>query len=225
MFILITVRDTIHIPPSAFSSPFLTTLHTALHTKYSNRILPNHGLLITPHTILTPHHHTTLIQPPLHPHDAGAHLPLTFTLITFSPQPGQLLVGKVKAADSSGLLVALGGWFEWVVVAGGSGGGMVEGCVWDSAEGLWVWRYEGHDLYMDLEQPIRVKVLSVEYAKRVDPMLEAGGGGGGEGEVAGSGGGGGVGVGVKDCIANYRPAMRVNASIKEDGLGLLTWWD
>ena len=233
MFILLTVRDTIHIPPSAFSSPFHSTLLTALHIKYANRIQPHHGLLIAPHSILTPPQQLT--SPTLHPTDAGAHLPLTFTLICFSPFPGELLIGRIKQSDHSGLLVSLD-FFDWLVVQPEH---MQQPAVWDATEGLWLWRYEGHDLYMDIDQPIRVKVLSIEYAKRADPMIEGAGTGGGEGEVAngsggvavggggsgGAGSGGGGGVVVRDSIANYRPAMRVNASIKEDGLGLLTWWD
>ena len=226
MFILLTVRDTIHIPPSAFSSPFHSTLLAALHIKYANRIQPHHGLLLTPHTILTPPAQTT--TPPLHPSDAGAHLPLTFTLICFQPYPGELLIGRIKQADHSGLLVSLD-FFDWVVIVPER---MQQPAVWDGAEGLWLWRYEGHDLYMDIDQPIRVKVVSIEYAKRTDPMVEgsgAGATGGAEvGEVGGSGAGASSGSGAnvpKDSIASYRPAMRVNASIKEDGLGLLTWWD
>ena len=111
-------------------------------------------------------------------------------------------------------------FFHWLLVTPEH---MQQPAVWDAGERLWLWRYEGHDLYMDLDQPVRVKVLSVDYAKRTDPMAEgAAAAGAGEGEAGGSGG---VGAAVKDCIANYRPAMRVNASIKEDGLGLLTWWD
>ena len=226
MFILLTVRDTIHIPPSAFSSPFHAALLTALHVKYANRVQPNHGLLIAPHTILTPH--TQLVAPTLHPTDAGAHLSLTFTVICFQPFPGELLIGRIKASDHSGLLVSLD-FYDWVVVAPEH---MQQPAVWDGTEGLWLWRYEGHDLYMDIDQPIRIKVVSVQYAKRTDPMVEgAAGTSGGEGEVGGSSGGGsgggsgGVSVSAKDSIVNYRPAMRVNASIKEDGLGLLTWWD
>ena len=227
MFILLTVRDTLHIPPSAFSSPFHSTLLTALHIKYANRVQPSHGLLIAPHAILTPS--DELSAPSLHPTDAGAHLPMTFTLVCFSPFVGELLIGRIKQSDHSGLLVTLD-FYDWIVILPAD---MQQPAVYDAAEGLWLWRYDGHELYMDIDQPIRVKVLSVEYAKRVEPTAEAGGVGGGEVEVSGgsgsggSGGGGevGGGVGVRDSIANYRPAMRVNASIKEDGLGLLTWWD
>ena len=116
MFILLTVRDTIHIPPSAFSSPFQSTLLAALHVKFANRVQPQHGLLIGPHSILTPASASELTSPLLHPSDAGAHLPLTFTLICFQPFPGELLVGRIKQSDQSGLLVTLD-FLDWVVVS------------------------------------------------------------------------------------------------------------
>ena len=210
MFILITLSDTLHLAPSSFAAAFTSSLLSSIHVKYSNKVLPGHGLLIAPHTLLS---HAT---PFLHPTDGGAHIRCSFSVIAFQPFIGELLVGRIKQCDASGLLVSVG-FFDWVVVAASE---LQQPSVWDEGERLWVWRYEGHELYMDLEQEVRVKVLSVQYTKRDSPAVEVE-----EAEAKDAAAAEGRELSKKADIASYQPAMRVTASIKEDGLGLLSWWD
>ena len=200
MFILVTLSDTLHLSPPSFSASFTASLLSSIHVKFCNKVLPGLGLLMSPHTLLS---HST---PFLHPTDGGAHIRCTFSLITFQPFPGELLIGRIKACDESGVLVSVG-FYDWVVVSAAE---LQHPSVWDEGEKLWVWRYEGHELYLDLEQEIRVKVTQVTYAKRESPAVEAeeaeekekgdkgekGGGGGGGEDIAGK---------KKVDIASYHP--------------------
>ena len=211
MFILVTLSDTLHLPPSSFASSFTASLLQSIQAKFCNKVLPQHGLLIAPHTLLD---HST---PFLHPTDGGAHIRCTFSMIVFAPFVCELLVGRIKQCDDSGLLVSVG-FFDWVHVPAAE---LQQPAVWDEQERLWLWRYEGHDLYLDLEQEVRVKVQHVSYARRDSPAVEAE-----EAEEREKAAAEGVQLErKKDNIASYHPAMKVIASIKEDGLGLLAWWD
>ena len=245
MFILVTLSDTLHLSPSSFSSPFQASLLSSIRGRYCNRVLPGHGLLLGPHTLLS---HAT---PFLHPTDGGAHIRCSFTVICFAPSVGELLVGRIAACDSTGLLVSLG-FYEWVLLPASE---LQQPSVWDDAERLWVWRYDGHELFMDIDQRIRVKVTAVSFSSRGSPQAELE-----EAEeakeraatalavasaAAGSSAAPGGAQGAqaaqsaqalaaaaaadsskrKESIATYHPAMRVTATIKDDGLGLLAWWD
>jgi DNA-directed RNA polymerase III subunit RPC8 len=37
------------------------------------------------------------------------------------------------------------------------------GCTFDATERIWIWNYEGNSLYIDLEEYIRVRVLSEKF--------------------------------------------------------------
>lgn len=97
-----------------------------------------------------------------------------------------------------------------------------------------MWQYQGHDLFLDLGEEIRVRVTGIHFAKQSGgPMMNLT-----EEEIAAAAPGGMQTVNAsvveaaaarknakKATIANFEPPMKVLASIKDDGLGLLSWWD
>ena len=153
-----------------------------------------------------------LEAPFIHPIDGGAHCKCKFTLIVFAPFEGEIVEGTVKSCDSSGLLISLG-FFDWIIVPA------VEMqspkvCVFDAAEQLWLWKYEGHELYVDLNTQIRIKVTKIEFAKGEKAKISTG-----TEQPATN-----PNI-VNTSIALCKPAMKVTGSITDDGLGLLAWWD
>jgi DNA-directed RNA polymerase III subunit RPC8 len=217
MFQLLVLSDTVHVPPNQLNIDLDTAIVDSLTQKYVNKVLFDRGLVISIYNV------DSVGSPLIHPIDGGAHCKVTFHCIIFAPFLGEILIGKVKSCDASGLLVSIGGFFEWCVVPAIQMQNPKE-CTYDKNEQLWVWKYEGHELYIDLNTDIRIQVTKVEYAKRqktpviinqpVDPT---------------------TGQAVTQMepnpnvsitsIADCKPAMKITASIADDGLGLLAWWD
>lgn len=41
---------------------------------------------------------------------------------------------------------------------------------YDESERLWVWKFDGNDMYMDLQEPIRFRVQSVTFSAPPTPL-------------------------------------------------------
>jgi DNA-directed RNA polymerase subunit E'/Rpb7 len=65
---------------------------------------------------------------------------------------------------------------------------------------LWVWNYEDHKLLIALNEKIRIRVLKETFVDAQPFKSRIG----------------------KDQI---EPPYHIHATIKEDGLGLLAWWE
>jgi DNA-directed RNA polymerase III subunit RPC8 len=90
----------------------------------------------------------------------------------------------------------------------------------DPAEQVWVWNYEGEKMFMDIEEPIRFRVLreqftdttptnhptTVNAARRRQSVADTSA----SSDLAGN--------------STKIPPYSITCSIQEDGLGLLSWW-
>jgi DNA-directed RNA polymerase subunit E'/Rpb7 len=45
-------------------------------------------------------------------------------------------------------------------------------CYFNQVEGLWVWKYDDNDLYFELLEKVRFRVLGIEFAERVNLKCE-----------------------------------------------------
>lgn len=52
------------------------------------------------------------------------------------------------------------GFFDDLFVPAGC---LPVGCAFDATERIWIWNYEGNSLYIDLEEYIRVRVMSEKF--------------------------------------------------------------
>ncbi|KAL2918837.1 DNA-directed RNA polymerase III complex subunit Rpc25 [Polyrhizophydium stewartii] len=89
----------------------------------------------------------------------------------------------------------------------------------DNAEGVWVWKYDGNDLFMDREEPIRFRVEQetfVDVGPVKEPKLLPGGM-----RPQTPGAAGGTGVDEQTRESPYT----IIGSIADNGLGLLSWWE
>lgn len=101
MFVLIVLRDTFRIPPNELTSFIKNSINDHINSKYSNKVLASQGLCIALHGI-------DHVGPPIiYGGDGAAHIRLSFRYILFRPFTGQIIVGKVKASDATGILVSL----------------------------------------------------------------------------------------------------------------------
>ena len=200
----------------------LPLLRSSLHSSLP-QVLAAQGLCIALHGL------DSVGPPIIYGLDGAAHIRVQFRLILFRPFASEVIMGKIKACDATGILVSVD-FFDHIFLPAGE---LQYPSHFDKSEGLWVWRYQGHDLFMDLEESIRVRITGVKFeVQKGGPSLT-------EEELAVMAPGSAAGtlapsvveaaaakkIVKKPTIANFEPPMKVMASIKDDGLGLLSWWD
>eukprot|EP00474_Spongospora_subterranea_P010374 CRZ10832.1 hypothetical protein [Spongospora subterranea] len=199
MFIEIDIRDVIRLPAPCIVPDIVPSVHMALQEKYANKVLRDQGLCICIRNILY------IGEPLLFPGDGGVHVRIECSLILFRPFVHELLIGSIRHSDSSGILVSFH-FSEDIFLPKDY---LPEPSVFDEEEKLWYWKYLDNNMYMDVGEEIRLRVLSIEYNNEskdrgVPPPVDAN-------------------KSIK-LMADLRPSMRVFGTIAEDGLGLVNWW-
>mmetsp|Transcript_25486 Transcript_25486/g.54852 ORF Transcript_25486/g.54852 Transcript_25486/m.54852 type:complete len:323 (-) Transcript_25486:115-1083(-) len=131
MFVLTLLADSIRIPPQLLAKPTLTSVQTEIEKRYPNKIIVDVGLVICPY------------GPPLEigdgilvPGDGGAHHQVLFQCVVFRPFVEEVLVGTVKESHEGGVVVSVGGFFDYVFIPAYW---MLNPSRFDEASGLWVW--------------------------------------------------------------------------------------
>lgn len=125
-------------------------------------------------------------------------------MVVFRPFNGEILEGTLKRADKTGLYVDIG-FFSDIFVPEHL---MQEPSVFDEDEQLWVWMYEDAKMFMDLEEPVRIRVQGIKFPdqpRTSDELVE------------------------RTALEGATPdgtfaPMVVMADINADGLGLISWW-
>jgi len=223
MFVLLVLRDTLRVPPAELHPQIKSTLCDHVHVKYANKVLADQGLCICVHGL------DSVGPPIIYGGDGAAHVRVQFRLVVFRPFAGEVLTARVKACDATGLLVSVD-FFDHIFIPAHE---LQYPSHFDKTEQLWVWQYQGHELFMDLEEEIRIRVIDIKFTKQKGgPQLT-------EEELAVMAPGASAATlspaiveaakarkaQKKPTIASFEPPMKVIASIKDDGLGLLSWWD
>lgn len=242
MFVLITRREIIRLPPSRLSKPESPSLgghknalaeavRAELNAIYCNRVVPpDCGLAIAVMDVLE------LGEPLLHagdPHiciDSTHPLSLLlalFRLIVFRPLAGEILIGQIRSCTSDGLHLTLG-FFDDILVPSRC---MQPGTVFEVGEQSWVWNYSStgdavdmdtssdgataanSKLYLDTGELIRFRVIQEIFTETRESVSKKP-----TATAAASGDG---------STDHHTPTVapyRIVGSIAEDGLGLLSWW-
>eukprot|EP00741_Cyanophora_paradoxa_P002460 tig00000076_g2384.t1 len=198
MFNLVTLRDQVRITPADFVRPQSEVVIHELNQQYANKILLNHGLALGVYDILS------LGDSVIYPGDGAAHVKVDFRLVLFRPHIDEVIVGKVAECTSEGVHVSLG-FFDDIFIPHHF---LQQPSVFDKSEQLWVWKFEGNDLFMDLQEDIRFRVKTVHF--NTGPPMGAPGSAQALAKAANAG--------------PATPPMLIEASVSEDGLGLCSWW-
>jgi DNA-directed RNA polymerase III subunit RPC8 len=93
MFTLITIKDKVRIAPESFNKEHLSALEDEIHKKYSNKVIDEIGLCISMYDI------ASVGYPYIYPGDGASHTEVTFRMIIFRPELGQVLTGRVKQCN------------------------------------------------------------------------------------------------------------------------------
>lgn len=188
MFKLISIEDTILIPPRLFPYPRLTALEHMINASYSDRVIPHIGLCIALWDWLRVDEDHLVI------HTGESSTRCVFRMVVFAPFPGELVFGRINASHESGLFVEMG-FFDAVHVEKRR---LPRPSEWDEKERVWIWRpevgEEGREggeeeveeggaaqmLYMDVSNECIFRVVECVYedCMKIRPAeREAGGGG------------------------------------------------
>lgn len=221
MFILLHLKDTVRIQPSdlaALEKDLMGTIRSELNTKYSNKVIPNQGLVIAVHSILSHN------APQIYAGDGAAYIRTNFRLIVFQPYESEIIVGKVKQSTKDGVLVSLN-FFDHIFIPAKN---LPQPCAFE--DGVWVWKFNDNDYFIDAGLPIRFRVSEIVFApfnakisKTTAALSSPEGRAQQHGYLLSPTHDAPVDV-VAEEQNGYVVPMKIEASIAETGLGLLDWW-
>lgn len=197
MFILISLRDILRIGPSSFrratsTEGRLELVSDAITAKYANKVLDKHGLCIAVHGI------DSTEEGKFKPGDGAAYIEATFRLIVFRPFVGEIITGKVKTADATGILVSVE-FFDYIFIPASC---LPVPSIFVPEQKEWKWQFDGNDLFLELDKVVSVQVTALRFNQN-NPTKP---------------------TPVVRTVADLRPAFQVVATIQEPGLGMVHWW-
>ncbi|KAJ2559790.1 DNA-directed RNA polymerase III complex subunit Rpc25 [Coemansia sp. RSA 1933] len=195
MFVLVVLQDTLKIIPSEFTKTRQDALKDAINSKYSNRVLHDIGLCMAVHDLQE-------IDEGFVQHSEGwIWVKVKFRVIVFRPFMEEILVGRIRSASPRGIQITMG-FFDDIEVPADQ---MPAGSEFNAAEGVWVWTYEDNDLFLDLDEPVRFRVMRASFLDVSPPRPRVGD--------------------VDSVPVSHPPPYSLMCSINGDGLGLLSWWE
>ncbi|PWN53235.1 hypothetical protein IE53DRAFT_199673 [Violaceomyces palustris] len=217
MFVLSEIQDTISIHPSLFSKESSEAISEAINKKFSNKILQDVGLCICLFDILSAE------EGKVRWGDGCLYHKVSFRLIVFRPFINEVLVGKIKSSDESGIRVSMG-FFDDIHIPSHQ---LPQPSAFDHQERAFFWLYEARTkaiaedpllsspeerMYLDDGEMIRFSVESDSFfdgepgpAPTLDGQL----------------------VTESSSIVPNRdskPHYSITCSIAGQGLGLVSWW-
>ncbi|KNE54442.1 DNA-directed RNA polymerase [Allomyces macrogynus ATCC 38327] len=196
MFVLAEFKDTIRVKPHAFSKPKVEAIEYEINAKYANKAFHDIGFCICVHDLVE-------IGDGIVQHSEGSvFYKVKFRMIVFRPFPGEIIVGKIKASAPDGIWVSVG-FFDDIFIAKEL---LPSPREFEESEQVWVWKYQGADLFLDVGERVRLQVQRLEF-KEVRPDA-APGPDGGETLVE----------------APAEVPFKIFGDMKSPGTGPLAWW-
>ncbi|KAI8322679.1 hypothetical protein GQ54DRAFT_142620 [Martensiomyces pterosporus] len=194
MFILTLLRDTLKIVPAEFRKSRENALKDEINRKYANRVLHDVGLCMLAHDLLE-------IDEGYVQHSEGwIWVKVKFRMIVFRPFRDEILMGRIRSSSPEGVQISMG-FFDDIRVPSDQ---MPPGSEFNATEGVWVWKYNGDDLFMDLDESVRFRVLASEFLDVNPPRPK---------------------VGDADTApVSHPPPYKLICSMADSGLGLVSWW-
>ncbi|KAG2485051.1 hypothetical protein HYH03_016149 [Edaphochlamys debaryana] len=199
MFLVTQIEDQIRVLPQDLTKAPVDAVTTVIEQRFVDKVIPNLGLVVTIYDVLN------IEGGFVYPNDGAAFFKVQFRVVVFRPFVGEIIVGKLKSCSRDGLRVSLD-FFDDVIIPEHA---LQDPSFYDESERLWVWKFDGNDMYMDLQEPIRFRVQSVKFNPTPTPQQLQNATG--DDKLLGT------------AAKPFSP-MEVIGDINGDGLGLTTWW-
>ncbi|KAL3685631.1 hypothetical protein R1sor_003653 [Riccia sorocarpa] len=187
MFVLTKFKHEVRVAPQKLSLPLLEALTGEIQTLFFDKVIKDVGLCITLYDV------RAIEGGFVFPGDGAPRFTVDFQLVMFRPFIGEVITGKLKRCDKTGLYVSLQ-FFEDIHIPEHL---LQQPSVFDEDEKLWIWNFNGNDMFMDLEEEVRFRVVQVKY-----PTIPT----------------------EQDKGAKPFAPMEIIGDINADGLGLVSWW-
>nr|WCZ58488.1 RNA polymerase III subunit RPC8 [Andalucia godoyi] len=153
MFQLVTIRDTIYVKPEHLGAGLLDSLHLSIHHRYVGRHVDQVGFSVAVWDI------SEFGEPFVTAGQGGCHVKSAFRLLVFVAAVGSVVLGVVEqSVRNKGVIVSLSPWNVKILVPEDS---LQDVSEFDEQEGCYVWVYDGHPLFMDKGEQIRVRITSL----------------------------------------------------------------
>nr|CAG4635060.1 EOG090X0DHL [Alona affinis] len=202
MFVLTLIRQTVRVPADKFKLAIDQAIAEELNLKFANKVVLNVGLCIALWDI------TKRGKSFILPSDSGHHTKVELRLVVFRPFLDEILVGKIKSCNKDHVQVTLS-FFDDIFIPAEY---LPDNSKFVEEENLWAWVYQNdggtHEMFMEIGADIRFKVMDEMFLDTTP-----------------------TGPGVGDSVSadavpkeNKQISYRITGSIKDPGLGLLSWW-
>ncbi|EPQ27553.1 uncharacterized protein PFL1_05091 [Pseudozyma flocculosa PF-1] len=220
MFVLSELEDTIAVHPNHFGMPTIQAVSDQINRKFANKILQDVGLCISLFDI------SSCSEGRVRWGDGLLYHKVTFRLIVFRPFTNQVLVGKIKSSDETGIRVTMG-FFDDIYIPAPH---IPAPSAFDHQERAFFWLFEARTpqiaedpllsapeerMYLDPGELIRFSVESDQFYD-AEP-----------GPPSGTDASGGPHLDPHSREAakkDTRPHYSLTCSISGQGLGLVSWW-
>eukprot|EP00854_Cymbomonas_tetramitiformis_P010798 gene10798-12774_t len=158
MFVTSTISDShVRILPENLGKARVEAVTDQLEITYVDKVFPELGFIISIYEILSIEGGT------IYPSDGGA----TFSVV-FRPYVGEVLIGRLEKSNSAGLKVTLD-FFNDVFVPEHA---LQAPSEFDEQEQLWVWKIDGNEAYMELEEKVRFRVMAVRFPEEPNSLAQ-----------------------------------------------------
>lgn len=159
MFKLVTVEDTLQIPPHLFGYAPERAIEYVVNRQLSDRVVLSVGLVIALWDI------ESLSVERLVPTSGDAHLQCRYRILVFAPFRGEAIFSRVRASTQAGLLAYLD-FFEPLWVPSDA---LPKPSTFDLKDRVWIWRpnFDGVQMeyFMDVNTESVIRVNEVLYNK------------------------------------------------------------
>jgi len=230
MFILLNMKDTIRIQPNDLTSldyDLMGTLRSELNAKFTNKVIPEQGLVIAVHSILS-HDSPTLFAG-----DGGAYVRAVFRLVVFKPFEAEVLVGRIHQSDEKGIYIRTD-FFHNIFVP-------KENLPVPNryVDNVWIWDCNELEYYFDIGARVHFRVTKVKFTPFNAKLAAVGGDSISSPEARAHQHGYLLTEGdqlpanvlpaapaatLSPAPATYVAPMEVVGSMSENGLGDVQWW-
>eukprot|EP00357_Protocruzia_adherens_P024580 CAMPEP_0114995104 /NCGR_PEP_ID=MMETSP0216-20121206/13526_1 /TAXON_ID=223996 /ORGANISM="Protocruzia adherens, Strain Boccale" /LENGTH=200 /DNA_ID=CAMNT_0002359073 /DNA_START=77 /DNA_END=676 /DNA_ORIENTATION=+ len=200
MFLVVEIEDKIEIEPTELNNEYRDAVGQHLERKYLNKAIREEGICVGIQKL-------NIVDNFVKNVEGNVLTTVRIKFIVFKPFVGEIIEGIVSGCDQHFLNVSLG--FTEIKIPVGK---LMAPAVFDREEELWLWKYDEHDMYYDLGEKIRVKILDVVFKE--DKIVDE------EDKTAAEDD-----EGVQESVSNdeLQNPMVVYGSADEEGLGLNKW--
>ncbi|KAI9225995.1 MAG: DNA-directed RNA polymerase III subunit RPC8 isoform a [Piptocephalis tieghemiana] len=149
MFVLSLLSDRVRVAPQHFTKPTADAVKDELNQKFSNRVVQQVGLCICLFDIVK------MSEGFIYHSDGCSYIEVQFRMVVFRPFVDEVLIGKIRQSHSDGIHVSIT-FFDDIFIPGSM---LQDGTVFDAEEQVWIWKYGGNELFMDVGEPIRFRIV------------------------------------------------------------------